>query len=490
VSSNTYSIKKRTVTSVIWRLSELLLGKGLALISTIILANFLTPDDFGKIAMLMVFVVLGQTLTDSGFRDALIRSNNSTDDHKDTAFWTNVLVGLSAYIIIYISANSIAKFYNDEELLSVLRLLGISIITFSLSVVPLAILHKHLDFKRQFIIVIISNFVSYLIAIYLAYTGYGVWTLVIQILLMSSLQTLLLFVSTGWRPKLSFNAQSFRYLTRFGGYLTIARLLDVPYRYMFVIVIGKVFSAKLAGIYFLSEKIKDIASQQLIAAIQSVTYPSLSRYLDNKSKLKESFRQITIVSSLATIPLILFLAVFSESLFNIFLPDQWYVGHIYLTLMSVGSLFFPFSAINLNMIKVLGRSDYFFYLSLLKKALGIAIFIYSIQYGILGILSGQIVHSFISYNINVYASNKLIKYRFIDQMKDILPSIYVGLLSVALAYSLMQLLPLHLVVSFLISTSFYVFIYLFLSIYLNSSGLKVVLDIFPSLKRSSKLFRL
>jgi O-antigen/teichoic acid export membrane protein len=473
-----------------WRLSELLLGKGLALISTIILANFLTPDVFGKIAMLMVFVVLGQTLTDSGFRDALIRSDNSIEHDKDTAFWINVLVGLSAYIILYISANSIASFYNDEELLSVLRFLGISIITFSLSVVPLAILHKQLDFKRQFIIVIISNFMSYLIAICLAYSGSGVWTLVIQVLLMSSLQTLMLFVSTGWRPKLSFNAQSFRYLTRFGGYLTIARLLDVPYRYMFVIVIGKVFSAKLAGIYFLSEKIKEMASQQLIAAIQSVTYPSLSRYLDNKSKLKESFRQVTIVSSLATIPLILFLAVFSESLFQIFLPDEWYVGHVYLTLMSIGSLFFPFSAINLNMIKVLGRSDYFLYLSLLKKALGITIFIYSIQYGIVGILSGQIIHSFISYNINVYASNKLIEYRFIDQMKDIIPSVFVGLISAALAYSLMQILPINPLISLILSTLFYALIYFILSVYINPSALKIVVHMFPFLKRSSKFMRL
>lgn len=399
-----------------------MLRRGVATLTTLMLAWFLTPEDFGTLAMMMVFLAFADVLVDAGFSQALIRKESVTQRELSTAFFANISIAVLAYFLLFLCAPYIAFFYENPGLERLIRVAGIAIFFNALTVVQQAILSRALNFKLQLQVTLPAAVLSGVIAIICAYSGLGVWSLIVQVVSQSLLTSLLYWRLRLWSPSLEFGCNEFRELFTFGGYLLLAQMMNVPFKNMYVIVIAKVYASAIAGLYFFAEKIRDLILNQLVNAVQKVTYPALSQVQSENIKLKRSYRQIISVTTFLVFPVLILLAALVNNLFTLLLPTTWLAAVPYLQLMCLASLMYPLHAINLNILKVKGRSDLVLYLGVLKKTTAILIFIFTYQYGITAIIVGQLVNSVVGYIPNSYYSKRLINYSVREQLTDFIPT--------------------------------------------------------------------
>lgn len=424
------TLSKKTTTGIVWNFVEQMARRGVSIAVTLLLAYFLSPEDFGLVAMMAVFLALGASLMDSGFNQALIRLKDASQVDFNTAFYANIVLGVVAYAILFGAAPWIALFFEQPGLVDLIRVAGLAIIFNSLQVVQVAILSRNLNFKTQLKVNLPAAILSGLLAVVLAYLGWGVWALVAQMLASAILVTLLLWAQWIWRPSLSFSFSSLGQMYNFGYKLFLSGVLDTVFRNMYVIVIAKFFSASVAGLYFFAEKIKELVIGQLVQSIQTVTYPALSTMQDDNERLKAGYRKVIAMTTFLLFPAMLFLAALAQPLFEFVLPEKWWPAVIFLQLMAIEALLYPLHAINLNILKVKGRSDLFLYLEIIKKTMIVLILWVSFQYGVIGILIGQIIGSVLAYIPNSYFSYRLIGYSVKEQLADFIPGL---LLAAAIA---------------------------------------------------------
>ncbi len=429
-------LKKQTFVGIIWNFAQQLAKRGLSIIITIFLARFLVPDDFGLIAMMAVFLGLASRLMESGFKEALIQKQDANDVDFNTAFYTNLLFGLITYGLLFTSAPYIADFYQEPRLIDLIRVTGLSIIINSFQVIQNTILSRKLHFKAQLKATLPATIVSGSIAVLMAYFGYGVWALVVQILISSLLITVFLWMMKLWRPKWVFSFDSLKTIIAFSGYLLISGLSTILFKNMYVVVIAKYFTATLAGYYFFADRIKELLISQLVTSIQTVTYPALSKIQDDPVRLKLGYRKVIAITTFLLFPAITLLAALAEPLFRVLLSEQWLPAVIYLQLMCIVAILNPLHAINLNILKVTGRSDLILYIGLFKKFMMILIFMISYNYGVIGILIGQIISSVLTYIPNSHYSSRLINYSIREQLADFIPTLLLAGAIALFTYSL------------------------------------------------------
>lgn len=415
------SLAKKTTIGVVWNFAEQFARRGINVVVTLILAYFLAPEDYGLVAMMAVFLALGSTLMDSGFKAALIRMKDTRQIDFDTAFYTNISLGVLSYGVLFVAAPYIAEFYDEPRLVELVRVASLAVIINSFQIVQVATLSRELNFKVQLKANLPAVIISSILTVVLAYFEFGVWVLVTQMLVSSLLFTLFLWLQGLWRPTMSFSIVSLKGMYNFGYKLFLSSILDTVFRNLYVIVIAKIFSASVAGLYFFAEKIKELVISQIVTSVQTVTYPALATMQDDNKRLKEGYKKVIGVTTFLLFPMMLFLAALAEPLFEFFLPQKWWDAVLYLQLMAIAGLMYPLHAINLSILKVKGRSDLFLYLEVVKKILVAVILSVSIDFGIIGILVGQMVSSFLAYVPNSYYSAKLIDYGIKEQIADFTP---------------------------------------------------------------------
>ena len=373
--------------------------------------------------MMAVFLAVAQSLMNSGFKQALIRFKDARQVDFNTAFYANLSLGVFSYLLLFLAAPLIADFYDETRLTLLIRVAGLNIIVHAFEIVQSAVLSRELNFKAQLQATLPAGIISGLVAVAMAYSGMGVWALIFQILLSSFLVTVFLWKIQGWRPSLSFSKKSLKSMYSFGYKLFISGLLNTIFFNLYIIVIAKLFAVSIAGHYFFAKKIKDIVNSQLVSSIQTVTYPALSSIQDDDIRLKIGYRKVIQVTTFVLFPSMFFLAALARPLFMVLLPEKWLPAVPYLQLMCLAGVMFPLHTINLNILQVKGRSDFFLYLEIIKKILTVIILYISYRYGVTGILIGQIIGSVLAYIPNSYFSAKLINYSTWEQVADVLPSL-------------------------------------------------------------------
>ena len=429
-------IAKKAVSGLLWNLAEKFATKGVTVITTLLLAWFLTPNDYALIAMLTVLIAHSTALVDKSIGQALIRMPDVKDEDLNTAFFINIALSGLIYLLCYMAAPYIATFYDEPLLTSLIRIVTLSLFFQSVIVVPKSLLVKKLNFKAQLKIVLPAAFISSGAAILLAYLKFGVWALIFQMLIMHAVQALCYWIIGVWRPKFQLSYSSVKKLAGFSGFVVLDSLFAIPFANMYLIVLPKFFAASLLGYYYFAQKIKDILLDLFIGAIQTVTYPALSQIQQDNARLKTGYRKIVRITTFLVFPLLLFTAAIANLIFDILLPEKWQGAVLYLQLMLVASVLYPLHSINLNILKVKGRADLFFYVGLFKKAVGIIVFVFTIQYDIVTVLIGQIIVSKINYLPNAYYSNKLIGYTLKEQLADFIPTLIITSFIAAAVYSM------------------------------------------------------
>lgn len=421
------SLKSKTVKGVVWSSIERFSTQGVQFLIMIIMARLLTPKDYGLIGMLAIFLSVAQSLIDSGFSQALIRKQDRTDVDNSTVFYFNIVVSSALYLILFIAAPFVADFYNQPELTSVMRVVCLGVILNSLAVVQRALLTVRIDFKTQAKASLSAAVISGCIGIVLAYYGFGVWSLVVQQLLNLSINTLLLWIFSKWRPIAVFSWKSFHELFAFGSKMLASGLLDTLYRNIYPIVIGKLFSASSLGHYTRAHQFSEFPSQNINGIIQRVTYPILCGIQDDKERLERIYRKFLKLSAYVVFPLMIGLSAVARPFIDIVLGTQWgFCGQL-LQIICFAMMWYPIHAINLNLLQVKGRSDLFLRLEIIKKILGITVLCITAPFGLVVMCYGQIFNSIVALVINTYYTGKLINVGFIRQMKDLLPTLLLSL---------------------------------------------------------------
>lgn len=421
------SLKSKTVKGVVWSSIERFSTQGVQFLIMIIMARLLTPKDYGLIGMLAIFLAVAQSLIDSGFSQALIRKQDRTDVDNSTVFYFNIVVSSALYLILFIAAPFVADFYNQPELTSVMRVVCLGVILNSLAVVQRALLTVRIDFKTQAKASLSAAVISGCIGIVLAYCGFGVWSLVVQQLLNLSVNTLLLWIFSKWRPIAVFSWKSFHELFAFGSKLLASGLLDTLYRNIYPIVIGKLFSASSLGHYTRAHQFSEFPSSNVTGIIQRVTYPILCGIQDETERLEAVYRKFLKLSAFIIFPLMIGMSAVARPFIDIVLGKQWgFCGQL-LQIICFAMMWYPIHAINLNLLQVKGRSDLFLRLEIIKKILGITVLCITAPFGLVVMCYGQIFNSIVALVINTYYTGKLINVGFIRQMKDLLPTILLSL---------------------------------------------------------------
>lgn len=422
------SLKSKTVKGVVWSSIERFSTQGVQFLIMIIMARLLTPKDYGLIGMLAIFLAVAQSLIDSGFSQALIRKQDRTDVDNSTVFYFNIVVSSALYLILFIAAPFVADFYNQPELTSVMRVVCLGVILNSLAVVQRALLTVRIDFKTQAKASLSAAVISGCIGIVLAYCGFGVWSLVVQQLLNLSVNTLLLWIFSKWRPIAVFSWKSFHELFAFGSKLLASGLLDTLYRNIYPIVIGKLFSASSLGHYTRAHQFSEFPSSNVTGIIQRVTYPILCGIQDETERLEAVYRKFLKLSAFIIFPLMIGMSAVARPFIDIALGKQWgFCGQL-LQIICFAMMWYPIHAINLNLLQVKGRSDLFLRLEIIKKILGITVLCITAPFGLVVMCYGQIFNSIVALVINTYYTGKLINVGFIRQMKDLLPTILLSLI--------------------------------------------------------------
>lgn len=419
------TLRTKTIHGVFWSSAERFSVQGIQFLVMIRIARVLSPSDYGLVGMLAIFIAVSDSLINSGFSQALIRKQSRTDIDNCTVFFFNIVVSLILYVILFFIAPWVAVFYREPQLCSLMRVLCLIVIIYSLGVVQRAILTAKIDFKTQTKASAVAAIISGGVGIFMAYTGFGVWTLVCQQLLNAGLNTFLLWIFSHWRPHLCFSWQSFKELFSFGSKLMISGLLDTIYNNLFQLIIGKVFSARSLGYYSRAQQFADFPSSNITRILQRVTYPVLCNIQDDDKKLAESYRKLLKISAFVMFPMMIGLAAVAYPFIDIVLGEKWHFAGTLLIPVCFSMMWYPVNAINLNLLQVKGRSDLFLRVEIIKKIQGTIILVASIPFGVIGMCYATILSTLISVFINTYYTGVLIKVNFLTQMLDLLPTIAV-----------------------------------------------------------------
>ncbi len=422
------SLKNKTAKGFLWSAAERFSAQGLQFLMGIILARLLTPADYGLVGMLAIFLAISQTFVDGGFADALIQKKDRTEVDYSTIFFFNIGIGIVFYFILFLIAPFIADFYNTPKLTLLTKVISLNIIINSFALVQRAKLTIELDFKTQTKASFTSIFVAGCIGILMAYKGYGVWALVIQVLIRNGLNTIILWLVSKWLPQFVFSKDSFIKLFYFGSRLLAARLIDTAFDNIYLIVIGKLFSARNLGYYTRAQQFQRFPSQNLSSIIQRVSFPVLSSIQDEEERLSRVFRSLIKLSIFIVFPLMIGLIVVAEPLIRLILTEKWLPLVPILQLLSITGMLYPVHSINLDILNVKGRSDLFLKLEIVKKVLIVVVILITFSFGLKALVLGQVFTSFIALFINTYYTGRLIHYGVWEQIKDMLPILFISLL--------------------------------------------------------------
>lgn len=417
------SIKEKTVSGLFWKFAESVGNQLLSLLISVILARILMPEDYGIIAIVMVFISFFQVLVVNGLGSPLIQKKDADDIDFSTIFYTSILLGLFVYVLIYLGAPYVACFYNSEILTPVLRVMGLSVIITSFNAIQHAYVSRHMLFKKFFFSTLIGRVCAGLLGIYLAYNGYGVWALVVQSLMSTFTDMIVLYVTVRWKPLFVFSVERLKSLWSFGWKIILAASINEIYQDIRTLLIGKVYTKSDLSYFNQGKNIPELLVNNINKSIVTVVFPAIATVQDNESAVKTFVRRGSKVSSFILFPLLIGLALVAEPLVKLVLTEKWLPCVPYMQIMCLTNCLTPISSISQQAIKAVGRSDITLYQELIKKSVGIAIVIATLRISVMAVVLGVAVVDVWCFIVNTFPARKVLNYSYREQLVDLMPNI-------------------------------------------------------------------
>lgn len=451
--------KKGIVSNFIWRIAERSGAQLVMILVQIILARLLEPEVYGLVALITIFTSILQVFIENGMGNALIQKEDADDLDFSSIFYFNVVFCTLIYVLLYICAPWIAGFLGYSELTMAFRILSLTVLISGVKNVQQAYVARKLMFKKFFFSTLTGTIIAAVVGIGMAYGGYGVWALVAQQIVNITVDTIVLWITVGWRPQRSFSVKRVSKLFSYGWKLMVSALIDSIYNNMYQLVIGKVYSSADLAFYNQGRYFPSAIVENINASIDSVMFPILSKEQSKVEHVKAMTKRTIQVSTYVLAPLMIGLASVAPTLVELLLTEKWMKCVPFVQIFCIRYLFWPMHTINLNAIKAMGRSDIFFRLEVIKKTIGVALFVFLMRYGILAIAGALVIQSLINQAINAFPNKKLLGYCYIEQLADALPGIVLAVVMGTITYALQWIavpLALKLVIQVSVGAGIYI----------------------------------
>lgn len=449
-----------------WKLLERFGVQGSQFILQIILARILSPEHYGVLSMMVIFTNLANVFIQTGFNTSLVQNKDVTEEDYSSVFWVTLGIAGILYAVIFFCAPLIGRFYEMPDIVLPLRILALMLLPGALNSVQLAKVSREMNFKKVFISNLAGILFSGIVGIVIAKLGGGLWALVAQTMLNVFVVCVVMFFTTKLRLRFVINWKRIGVLFRFGWKLLASGLLNTLYQEMRSLVIGKKYESDTLGYYNRGKQFPQFIINAIDGAVQSVMLPAMSSEQDEKTKVKTLMRNSITISSYIIFPMMAGLAGVATPLISLLLTDKWLPCVPYMQIYCFTLAFTPVHTCNLQAINAMGRSDIFLKLEIIKKIVGISLLVLVIVFfnspisialsGCLGALIGAF--------INAFPNKKLIGYSYLEQMKDILPSLLLSIVMLGCVW-LVELLPLHDVLTLIIQ------IFVGVAVYIASSAI-------------------
>lgn len=423
-----YDNKKTVFSNLIWRFMERCGAQVVSFVVSIVLARILEPELYGTIALITVITSILQVFVDSGMANALIQKKDTDDLDYSSVFYFNVAFCLVLYIGLFFASPLISRIYGSPDLVPVIRVLGLTIIVSGVKNVQQAYVAKTMQFRRFFFSTLGGTLFSAVVGITMAYRGFGIWALVAQQLLNAAVNTAILWLTVGWKPKLMFSLQRLGGLVSYGWKLLVSALLDTIYLKISQLVVGLKYTSSDLAFYNKGDQLCLLVVENINSSIDSVLLPVLSAEQDSRDHVREMTSRAIKTSSYIMMPLMMGMAVCAEPLIRLLLTEKWLPCVPYMQVFCAMYAFYPLHTANLNAIKAMGHSDIFLKLEIIKEIVGIGLIFAAMNISVYAVAVSQFVSGLISLVINAWPNRKLLGYKLTKQLRDILPALLLACL--------------------------------------------------------------
>jgi teichuronic acid exporter len=415
------SLRSKTVQALSWTFLEAVGLRGTQFVVALVLAWLLEPEEFGLLGMLAIFMAVAQSLLDSGFGAALIQKRDVTDVDTCSIFYFNIVVGLVVAGLLCISAPWIALFFHQPQLTPLARALSVVIVINSFALVPNTVLTKELNFRSLTKVNLAACMLSGIAGISLAAAGVGVWSLVFQQITNALLTASFLWYVSPWRPALIFSLGALRQMFGFGSRVMASGLLNTFFDNIYLLAIGKLFTARDLGFFTRAKKVQELPAQSLSWTVGRVTFPVFSSIQDDPARLKRGLTKVLTSLAFLNFPIMIGILVTARPLVLSLLTEKWAPCVPYLQLLCLAGLLYPMNWFNMNVLYSIGRSDLCFRLEVVKKVLIVVSIAITWRWGIEAMIVGHVIVSILSYYLNSHYNGVLIGYPIWQQLHDLLP---------------------------------------------------------------------
>jgi O-antigen/teichoic acid export membrane protein len=415
------SFREKTITGLLWVFAEKFTSQFITFLVSAMMARVLAPAEFGLVAMVGVFVAVADSLKDAGMATSLVRMSAPTEDDFNSVFTVNFGLSIALYLLLFVLAPSIASFFEQPELVTILRLMALRIIFNAVALVQYTRLTKSMRFREQLTIQVPALLLSGAVGIGLAWMGYGVWSIVAQHLCQAAFAALQLWIRFPWKPSFHLIPTVTKFHFRFGYKLALAGILDTLFQQAYNLIIGKYFTAAELGFYTRANATKQLPVTNVSLALNKVTLPLFSELKEDTMRVRAAYKKLMHQVLFWLAPVMGLGIITGEQLFRMVFTEKWLPAVPMFQILCLAGVLYPLHSYNLNILKANGRSDLFLRLEVVKKMIGLIVMIGSLPFGIMGLIWGQVLFSGLVLYVNGFFSGRLIGYSISAQLKDLLP---------------------------------------------------------------------
>lgn len=431
------TLKNKAIRAFSWTLSDKLINQLGYLAVTVYLARLIGPESFGFIGMLAIFIVLAEAVVSGGFASALVqRSQQLTEDDACTVFWINFAWGAVMYAVLYISAPWIANFYHQPELTDIARVIFLSVLINTFTVVARAKLTIAVDFKSQAIANTVATVFSSALAVLMALRGYGYWALVWMMISKALLAAVGVWWFCRWLPQWRFSRTSFASMFGFGSKLMLAGFVATAVNNLYVALTGRFYNATQVGFYTQATNLSNSLCLFITTSLQGVTYPIMTSIKEAHERLVSIYKQLISITMLVCLPMLVGFAAIADDVVFLFLGPQWLSVAPVLATLCIARTVTPISSINMNILNAVGRSDLFLKVDLSKLPMTLGALFIALPYGIQGLAWASVCTSFIAFFINAWFPGKMFGFGGFAQLRLAIPYIAASTLMFIVVYFL------------------------------------------------------
>lgn len=481
------NLKNKAVSGVMWTAVQKYSTMLISFISGIVLARLLSPADYGSIGMLAIFMSLAQVFIDAGFGSALIQKKQPTQTDYSTVFYFNIVMSLVLYVVLYFSAPIIASFYHMNILCDILRVQGVVLFIYSLNVIQQNQIRKNLQFKKLSKISISTSIIALLITVAMAYSGFGVWSLVVQNILAALIPCIFFWITTKWHPTWEYSWDSFKELFNFGAFMFLTHLFEAFSSKVSGLLIGRWFNSDTMGYYSKASTTENMASLSISGVLIQTTYPLYASIQDDKKRLSNVIRRIVMSLSYITFPLMFLLILVAKPLFIILYSEKWLPAVPYFQILCIAGLATCLQAVNYQSIAAIGKSKTRMYWTFINKMIGLILQIVGLIYGgMKGLMIGFVLSAWFSYIVNISLVSKYVGYSYIIQIKDILSVLIVSIFAAIGSYYIVSAFSMSIYMDATLKIIVFTAIYVGWSFISKPQAFKYAISIITDYKNKNK----